>query len=938
MRPLKLTLSAFGPYAGEVTLPMEKLGENGLYLITGDTGAGKTTLFDAITFALYGEASGVSREPSMLRSKYAAPEAPTFVEMEFLCAGRRYTVRRSPSYDRPSRRGGGLTREAARATLTGEGIERPLTRPTEVTARITELLGLTREQFGQIAMIAQGDFLRVLLASTDERKKIFRQLFHTERFARLQDRLAQEKRALEEERRALAAALGQAAAGFSVPEGSLYAGEVALAAAGELPAAEVLPLYDRVLAAGRESLAREEEALAAAKAALREAERRYGAAKEREAARKELMTAQVALEQARQEKAAADAARAAAEAGAPARQALADRLAVDRERLPRYSELDQTAAALAERRTRLAQEKRDREQRDRARESLAARREQLAAELAALADTGARLAWAQTRRETARQGLERMREAWRRWQSYQRAVAEAEAAAQDYIAVRDRSLRSACAAAEAAARFMDAQAGLLAAGLTDGAPCPVCGATHHPAPAAVPDSAPTQAEVAALRRKADADGRELAAASARSGAAASERQVRAEALMQDCRLLDRTAAETLVLDGPPAEKRLPKDLGERILAEGRNSEKQLRTAEEELAALDRAAARRKELEEKRLPELDAQLAALAREGERAAAGEARLTEQAAALESRLAALRAELPFPDRKAAEGDLAARQQELDRQAAAAAAALQAAQTAAEALQAAAGRVEALTARVGDAAPEDLAALAGEVESADSLVRARTAAREQVHTRIALNERAREAYAARSEALRAAEDKLGWVGALSDTASGALTGKERVMLETYVQMATFDRVTARANLRLLAMTGSQYELRRRTQAASLRGQSGLDLDVVDHYNGTVRDVRTLSGGESFLASLALALGLADEVQSAAGGVRLDTLFVDEGFGSLDGDSLQEAVGVLTRLSDGHRLVGLISHVEALGNRIDRRITVTKAPEGGSTAKITGV
>ena len=162
--------------------------------------------------------------------------------------------------------------------------------------------------------------------------------------------------------------------------------------------------------------------------------------------------------------------------------------------------------------------------------------------------------------------------------------------------------------------------------------------------------------------------------------------------------------------------------------------------------------------------------------------------------------------------------------------------------------------------------------------------------------------------------------------------------MLVTYVQMATFDRVTARANLRLLAMTGRQYELGRRTQAASLRGQSGLDLDVVDHYNGTVRDVRTLSGGESFLASLALALGLADEVQSAAGGVRLDTLFVDEGFGSLDGDSLQEAAGVLTRLSDGHRLVGLISHVGALKNRIDRRITVTKAPEGGSTAKSTGV
>ena len=161
--------------------------------------------------------------------------------------------------------------------------------------------------------------------------------------------------------------------------------------------------------------------------------------------------------------------------------------------------------------------------------------------------------------------------------------------------------------------------------------------------------------------------------------------------------------------------------------------------------------------------------------------------------------------------------------------------------------------------------------------------------------------------------------------------------MLETYVQMNYFDRITARANIRLMAMTGGQYELRRRQQTQNRQSQSGLDLDVVDHYNGSVRDVRTLSGGESFKASLSLALGLSDEIQSTAGGVQLDTMFVDEGFGSLDEESLQQAIGVLAGLSEGRRLVGIISHVEKLRSQIGRRILVKKRPDAGSTAVIAG-
>ena len=183
--------------------------------------------------------------------------------------------------------------------------------------------------------------------------------------------------------------------------------------------------------------------------------------------------------------------------------------------------------------------------------------------------------------------------------------------------------------------------------------------------------------------------------------------------------------------------------------------------------------------------------------------------------------------------------------------------------------------------------------------------------------------------------ESRYQWVKALSDTANGRLTGKEKIMLETYVQTTYFDRIIARANRRFLAMSGNQYELKRRKTAESNQAQSGLELDILDHYNGTERSVRTLSGGESFKASLSLALGLSDEIQSSAGGIRLDTMFVDEGFGSLDEESLRQAITTLMSLSENNRLVGIISHVAELKEKIEKQIVVTKEKTGGSKVEI---
>ena len=214
-------------------------------------------------------------------------------------------------------------------------------------------------------------------------------------------------------------------------------------------------------------------------------------------------------------------------------------------------------------------------------------------------------------------------------------------------------------------------------------------------------------------------------------------------------------------------------------------------------------------------------------------------------------------------------------------------------------------------------------------------SAKQQSIHARQEANEKARINIMSKSDELSTLEKRLQWMKALADTANGKLTGKSRIMLETYIQTTYFDRIINRANLRLFKMSNAQYELKRMTEADDNRSKSGLELGVIDHYNGTERSVKTLSGGESFMASLSLALGLSDEVQASAGGIQINTMFVDEGFGSLDPDSLDQAYKALIGLTEGNRLVGIISHVADLKDKIDRQIVVTKEKSGGSKIKV---
>ena len=918
MRPIMLVLSAFGPYAGETRLDFSLLGEKGLYLISGDTGAGKTMLFDAISFALYGEPSGGNREPSMLRCRYAAPETPTFVELTFRCRGQDYTVRRNPEYRRPSRRGGETVQRAEAVLTYPDGSV--VTRTREVTGRVRDILGVDREQFAQVAMIAQGDFLKLLLAPTEQRMAIFRQIFNTGRYQALQVAL---KEAAAEEGRAcegLRAEMRRALEDASCEQDAPAAGRLSLAREGRLPEEEAEALLGELIRTGEErqaqaqarmgELEREIAARNAEIAVLLEAEKVRA---EFEAAQKELAdskprlaAAEEALRLARQTQSSAGNWRGES-AALTALLPQFRQLASDQNALKAAETALETLRPLAQQR---AQKLAERE----------AYLENGKKQLAELSGAGAELerALAQTKALTQSDGqLEALEKDLRALDELARQEREA---AQKYLYERAAEREKQDIFARMNRAFLDEQAGVLAAALKEGEPCPVCGARSHPHPAALSGCAPTEAELEAASAAAD----EARTRATRSSEAAGRLKGQREALQNA--LAQRSEALLSCGDLSRAKEALATRMAE-VRAQLREAKRQ------EEAAREREERRKKVSDG--IPVLEAQIAAardrLLKERANLAAQEA----HAEALRGRIAAASAQLPYADEAAAR----ARVEALNAQAEAAEAALQKAQDeqrscAGQALRAQ-ERVEVLRARLR---PEREAALLAAQEQLARATEEREAISAQIRStavRLDRNCAARERFLRGWETLRAREKRYAQLRALSNTANGALSGQEKIMLETYVQMRCFDRILLRANQRLLAMTGGRYELRRRAAAGDNRSQSGLELDVLDHCNGAPRSVKTLSGGESFLASLSLALGLSEEIQASAGGVRLDAMFIDEGFGSLDEEALRQALRVLSSLGEGDKLVGVISHVSELKQNIERQIAVTRTPRGDSTARV---
>ncbi len=489
-----------------------------------------------------------------------------------------------------------------------------------------------------------------------------------------------------------------------------------------------------------------------------------------------------------------------------------------------------------------------------------------------------------------------------------------------YLQAETRALRAQAAYEEGETAFFRAQAGILAEGLTEGEPCPVCGSVHHPAPAQRSPAAPTEAQ----RKKARTAAQEARSAREAAGQTAGVLRGRTErvrgevtqrvaALLGDCPLADAPAQAAARLgEVTDLVTALEREIKQETANLARREKLDAAIPREEGAIRDREAG---------VTELQTRAAALAA--------------TCKALADRVRDRSEALPFPGKGEAQARIAALTQEIETIQAALESARAAHRQAKQDLDTLNGRAAGLRAQLesGEDPDEDaLLVRQGELAARQGEL---TDRRTALAARLAGNTAALAGIRQSAGRLEELEGEWTWVKALSNTANGSLPGKEKIMLETYIQMTYLDRILRRANLRLLKLSNGQYELARQQAGEGGRAQSGLELDVIDHYNGSRRSVRTLSGGESFQASLALALGLADEIRASAGGVKLDTLFVDEGFGTLDREALNQAMETLAALAQGDRLVGVISHVAELKDRIDRQILVTKDRSGGSRAEL---
>ena len=919
MRPIKLTMCAFGPYAGRTVLNLDELGSSGLYLITGDTGAGKTTIFDAITYALYGEASGDTREASMFRSKYAEEGVPTEVELVFAYAGKTYTVRRNPEYLRPKARGTGYATQKAEAELHYPN-GRVLTGQRDVDAAIFDIMGINRRQFMQIAMIAQGDFLKLLLAPTEERKAIFRQIFKTQLFQTLQENLKRDAGRMNEQCTAARRSLTQYINGISVDGDDVLSIEVGKAKAGALPIEETTGLLETLI---QQDEGREKTLAEAITRADRELEAINGNLGKIEAGEKTAAAIEKAkTDRTREEQICLKLQEAyeKQKENVPEIEKLTDEKSKAEAELPQYD----TAEKLREEILRLRNNQegslgREREEKAR-QEKNALEAERLKKELAELADAGERrqlLLGQREKTDLRKQAVEGLADLAAEYRGKKEALFKLQTA---YAAASEKSAAMTFDYEAKNKAFLDEQAGILAERLEEGRPCPVCGSTAHPKPAKKSEQAPSEAQLNQAKEEAEKAQKEARSLSERCASARAEVE---------------TAEKTILGQAEQIREGITPDSLEGAIR------KELTELSRKRAELDRAIKTEDERigRKGRLEEIIPKREQALTEGSLALEELAKeIAGISAAIESKSAQLAGEkkrLRFENRQKAEAYIAQTEETIGRYRAMM-------QRAEKDFQDSDRRLGQLNATIRSLeeqlSKEPEIDKEKELQKREAHTKSRKEAEEkskQVHARLVANRAALGNIRLQTGDLERLEKEYARVKALSNTANGTIAGKEKIMLETYIQMTYFDRIIARANTRFMVMSGGQYELKRRREAENNRSQSGLDLDVTDHYNGTERSVKTLSGGESFKASLSLALGLADEIQASAGGVKLDTMFVDEGFGSLDEESLDQALRALASLAEGNRLVGIISHVGELKNRIDKQIVVKKDQSGGSRATI---
>ncbi|SHE95933.1 AAA family ATPase [Alkalibacter saccharofermentans] len=1037
MKPLKLKMCGFGPYGDNKEIDFSKLGQSGLYLITGDTGAGKTTIFDAVCFALYGEASGENRKPVMLRSDFASSDMPTFVELDFIYKDKKYSVTRNPAYERNKKSGDGTTTEKQNASLVFYEDKNPIAGYDKVTNEIKDLFGLDKNQFSQIAMIAQGDFLKLLLDSNNDRIDIFRKIFNTSVYRNFQEelkRLSSGKRnAYDEIKISLLQYVQdiiyseESQLGYKIDQvrRDVHKIDEAISYLNELieeDKTEEIKLtekmhglqleYDRIsekilkgeaankrfdlldemtqkikILEGEKTLREEElKKIESGKNALYHVYPAFDKFNAENQKFKDIVEEinnknsfvhelqpkvniyrseyeyEVSLDECRQQ--------------------LSTKIASIEKELDSYDVFERLTKEIKDTKI-LIEQKLEEEFNLKNKKEDYLNKIQRALQLAdSYKDLPIKIEKNSRELENLARFIKDINKIDSEMKMYRRIENNHKTLQDKYLSQKGLVAKKIKVFEDLEDLFLKEQAGIIAQKLEDGMPCPVCGSEKHPSPASLKDEAPSEDELKEAKKSAYDAKEELYAISERGSIKKTEKNKKKESIL------------SLIYD--VADKKIEIDdatdfiIMQRSLAEKR---KESITAEE-LLLKDDMEKIKKSNEEKQ--ENETQVSKIDKMLEKAGNEIARLKEFLSSAEGKKETIEKQLGFPSKEeavieydqnrnrytqmkknyeAAQKKYFDNKEKLDKYKAILATLNEQKISLSnekekyhkryneelkkrgfdseesfksflvsekvikdlernskeyfDKLQEIHNNIKTIREEITNKARVDIIELRKLL--AEIIEKRKESERiyRDLYNRLKGNKSIKEKLVNRYEEYKNSETEYAMVENLSRTANGDLKGKQRIKFEMYIQRAYFSKIIREANKRFSKMTDGRYELLRQDESDNLRSQIGLELDVMDNYTGRIRSVKSLSGGESFKASLAMALGLSDVIQSVSGGIQLDAMFIDEGFGALDSESLEQAIDVLNTLSSGNRLVGIISHVSELKERIDKKLIVKKSASG---------
>lgn len=965
MKPLMLTMSAFGSYADKTEIDFSKQ-QNGLFLITGDTGAGKTTIFDALTYALYNQTSGGERNGNMMRSHYAAPETETYVELEFLYGSEIYKVRRNPDYKVTRTFKNGKIKEqkvASRVELTmPDGSIYP-EKKNATDAKIVEIMGLTVEQFTQIVMIAQGDFLKLLYAKSDNRKMIFSRLFKTDIYWRIQEKLRRRSQQADEKIQENERAIAQEKARIIEPS-ELQKSEDAPVPNGEnqllserdcfLWNLEQMVLgiqnLEKKVATDCEAYRKEAGELSSRLSQIEEVNRLFVTLEKLTAERKQLELCKTEEEERKRRITASYAAE---------KVAVAEKQKLEKEEqlldsgkmVQRLSDWLENAGIKM-----LEQEKIYKEREKENKEHSTEWKKELLQIENSLADYD-RLEAAREQERNAKASVEDLQKRYQQMLTEKAAVIfqrrkhleQLEASMKECRENWEKTSGEAEKASHAYEQmyriFMKEQAGILAQDLKEDMPCPVCGSLHHPALAVLSEEAVSEQEVNEAKRKRE----QLEQRREQEYHAFEEQKLlytqnslklkqEEAAFLQEAECPvenyeDRskgvsTEAPVTVVDRKEVEQKIAlyrettretERIRAGLLFDSKAAAvRKAESLEQQIKKSQKALETEKNRNEKLKEEIDT------RRGQKIAEEEKQKQLQKECEKSRkvfaVALEKNGFETEEDYRASLLLERSRNKLERES----------REYQEKCVSIDGQMKILKKSVTGKEFTDTTEIKGRITEAGRLAKELEASRLKLHTAyitdVSVLENCRK-YMAYAEEL-AKEDQV--IKSLYRTASGRLSGSAKIDFETYIQRQYFKQIIYEANKRLLTMSNHQFMLKLKEEGnAGKKSNEGLDLCVYSLITDSERDIKTLSGGESFLAALAMALGLSDIVGRSAGAIHPDVMFIDEGFGSLDAQSRMQAIEVLNRLTGDNRLVGIISHVTELKEQIDHKLVVTRSDKG---------